>query len=226
MSLDLLLVESDAALAATLAAELGGFGYRVTVASDGPQALAAILRTPFEAILLERMLPMADGLAVLQQIRREGITAPVIILTTLGRLAEKVEGLEAGADDYLVKPVDPVELNARIHAVRRSRTWAKADTDTVRAGEIVVSPGSHRAWHGGKPVDLSKVELGLLAELARNAGAVVTRATLYERLWGDGFAPSTNIAEAHIRRLRQKLTAGGRADPILTVRGVGYKLKA
>lgn len=226
MSLDLLLVESDAALAAALATDLAGFGHRVTVASDGAQALAAILRAPFETILLDRLLPAADGLGTLRRIRREGVTTPVIILTALGRVVEKIEGLEAGADDYLVKPVDPAELNARIHAVRRGRSWAVPETDTIRAGDIIVSPGSHRAWYAGRPVELSRVELRLLAELARNAGAAVTRAMLYERVWGGDFAPATNIAEAHIRRLRQKLTANGCADPIVTIRGVGYKLKA
>ena len=226
MSMTVLLVEDDVALSTLLAGELRGFGHSVTCAGDGPAALAAVARASFDAIVLDRMLPAVDGLSVLQHIRREGIRSPVILLTALGRLAEKVEGLEAGADDYLVKPVDPLELDARLQAVRRGRVWAAPDADTVRAGDIVVSPASHRAWRAGTPIDLSKVEMGILTELARNAGAVVTRAMLYERLWGRDFTPTTNIAEANIRRLRQKLMAGGGSDPIVTVRGIGYKLAA
>jgi two-component system OmpR family response regulator len=226
MAMNLLLVDDDAASRDLFASGLGGFGHRVTCASDGPQALAMLARSSFDAIVLDRMLPALDGLSVLRHIRREGIRSPVVMLTAMGRLAEKLEGLEAGADDYLVKPVDPAELNARLLAIRRGREWASPETDTLRAGDIVVSPASHRAWRAGVPIELSKVELGILAELARNAGGVVTRAMLYERLWGAGFEPATNIAEANIRRLRQKLTAGGNADPILTVRGLGYKLTA
>lgn len=223
--MNLLIVEDDAALGPQLETELRGFGHAVTLVGDGPEALALVARASFDVIVLDRMLPTIDGLTVLQRMRGEGITSPVILLTALGRLAEKVEGLDVGADDYLVKPVDPAELNARLHAVRRGREWAVPETDTITAGDIVVSPTAHRAWKAGTPIDLSKVEFGILAELARHAGAVVTRAMLYERLWGYDFAPSTNIAEAHIRRLRQKLTAGGGDDPIVTVRGVGYKLK-
>jgi two-component system OmpR family response regulator len=226
MAMNLLLVDDDAALRDGFAAALGGFGHRVTCAADGPEGLALVARTSFDAIVLDRSLPALDGLSVVRHIRREGIRTPVILLTALGRLAEKLEGLDAGADDYLIKPVDPAELNARLLAIRRGREWGAPETDTLRAGDIVVSPASHRAWRAGVPIELSKVELGILAELARNAGGVVTRAMLYERLWGAGYEPATNIAEASIRRLRQKLTAGGSTDPILTVRGLGYKLPA
>jgi two-component system OmpR family response regulator len=226
MSMTVLLADGDIALRDHVAGELRGFGHQVTCAGDGPEALAVLASGSFEAIVLDRILPAVDGLSVLRHMRREGIRCPVILMTALGRVAEKVEGLDAGADDYLVKPVDPVELDARLRAVRRARAWASPEGETVLAGDIVVSPASHRAWRAGTPVHLSKVEMGILVELARNAGAVVTRGMLYERLWGRDFTPTTNIAEANIRRLRQKLIAGGGTDPIVTVRGIGYKLLA
>jgi len=223
--MDVLLVEDDTVLSAQLASSLDGFGHRVTVVGDGQAALATVAQTSFDAIVLDRMLPVVDGLSVLARLRQQGIGCPIILLTALGRLVEKVEGLDGGADEYLVKPVDPIELNARLSAARRGREWAAPQKDTITVGDIVVSPASHRAWRAGEAIDLSKVEFGILTELARNAGAVVTREMLYERLWGPEFVPTTNLAEAHMRRLRQKLMAGGQNDPILTVRGVGYKIK-
>lgn len=226
MSLNLLLVEDDAVLARMLAADLRGFGHDVVTARDGGEALEAISQDQFDAVILDRMLPGLDGKTVLERMRRQQMTVPVILLTALGRTAEKIEGLDAGADDYVVKPVDAAELNARLQAVRRGRGWSVQEADTIRAGEIVVSPAKHRAWRGEMPIDLSKVELAVLAELARNADTVMTRAMLYERIWNYDFEPAANIIDTHVRRLRMKLTAQGGSDPIVTVRGVGYMLRS
>lgn len=226
MRLNLLLVEDDTALAATLAEELRAFGHQVTIAEDGQQPLVMIGNEQFDAIILDRMLPLVDGVTVLQRLRRENVTVPIIMLTALSRGIEKVEGLEAGADDYVVKPVSAEELNARINAILRGRGWTVSQADTLRVGDLVVSPGKFRAWRDGKALDLPKTELNLLAELARNAESVVTRAMLIERIWGYDFVPTTNIVDAYIRRLRVKLTAHGGDDPIVTVRGVGYMLRA
>lgn len=225
MSLNLLLVEDDAALAAMLSDDLRDYDHRVTIVSDGGEALVAAGRDQFDAVVLDRMLPSIDGVSVLQRMRREGLTMPIIMLTALGRLAEKVEGLEAGADDYMVKPVDAAELNARLHAVHRARGWITTDTDTIRAGDVVASPSQHRAWRAGKALDLSKTEFNLLCEFVRNADAVLTRAMLYERVWGFDFEPTTNVVDAFVRRLRIKLMADGGSDLIAAVRGVGYVMR-
>lgn len=225
MSLHLILVEDDHDYAQGLAADLAAMGHRVERASDGRQALAALDREQFDAVILDRMMPHLDGLSVVETLRTRGMTVPVIMLTALSMASDKVDGLEAGADDYVVKPVEPEELNARIHAVMRGRRWMVSETDTIRAGDIVVSPTSFRAWRGGQPITLANLELRLLAELARHAGEVLTRAMLIERVWGYDFEPETNIVDVYIRRLRLKLTEQGGADPIETVRGIGYSLK-
>lgn len=225
MTLDLLLVDDDAAYAATLAGELRGAAHRVTIAADGWAAIAAMNAAAFDAVILDRMMPRLDGMSVLQRLRDGGMTLPIVMLTALGASRDKVEGLEAGADDYVVKPVAAVELLARVQALLRGRQWTSGGGDTLRAGDIVVSPTTFRAWRGGVPLDLAKLELKLLVELVRNVDAVLTRAMLIERVWGYDFMPDTNIVDVHIRRLRVKLGESGGEDRIRTVRGIGYMLR-
>lgn len=225
MSLHLLLVEDDATYAHGLAADLIGLGHRVEHVFDGRLALAAIDQEQYDAVILDRMMPRLDGLSVVEMLRASGITVPIVMLTALSMASDKIDGLEAGADDYVVKPVDPHELIARVQAVIRGRRWTASESDTIRAGDIVVSPTSFRAWRAGQPITLANLELKLLAELARHAGEVLTRAMLIERVWGYDFEPETNIVDVYIRRLRMKLTEQGGADPIETVRGIGYSLK-
>jgi two-component system, OmpR family, response regulator len=225
MSLEILLVEPDAALAEALGSALTGFGHHVTLAGDAAGALVAVAHAAFDALVIERLLPGTDGIAIVRKLRADGVTIPIVLHTVLDSLSEKLEGLASGADDYVVKPIDSLELSARLAALRRGRGYAVGGGDTLRAGDIVVSPAAHRAWRADVPLDLSKIELGILTELARQAGAVVSRTALYDRLWGTDFRPATNLAEAHVRRLRLKLTADGGDDPIATVRGVGYRLR-
>ena len=231
--LTVLLVEDDTAFAETLASELRHCDHHVTIAGDGRAALSCIDRDRFDAIVLDRMLPRLDGISMLERLRADHRTVPVIMLSARGAAGEKVEGLEAGADDYVVKPVATAELAARLQAVVRGRRWPAAAgatvltsaTDTLRAGDIVVSPSRHRAWRNDEPLDLVNLELKLLAEFVRNADSVLTRAMLIERVWGYDFEPTTNLVDVYVRRLRQKLTASGRDDPISTMRGVGYMLR-
>ncbi|WP_232090539.1 response regulator transcription factor [Sphingomonas sp. HMP9] len=225
MSLNLLLVEDDAVFAQTLAEELRGLDHSVTVAADGREALAAVDSAPFDAVVLDRMLPKVDGMEVLERLRGGNMTLPVIMLTALGRSVEKVEGLQAGADDYVVKPVAAEELSARLAAIVRGRGWTGGSADTIHAGDIVVSPTKFRAWRDGIALDLGNLEFKLLAEFVANADAVLTRAMLIERVWGYDFAPTTNIVDVYVRHLRVKLSAAGGDDPIRTVRGVGYMLR-
>ncbi len=225
MRLNLLLVEDDAVVAGALAEELRGFDHHVVVAGDGHDALLAVDADRFDAVILDRMMPRVDGITLLQRLRSGNRTLPIIMLSALGRSVEKVEGLEAGADDYVVKPVPAAELNARVMAVLRGRQWTTASDDTLRAGDIVVSPTRFRVWRADKPIDMPRLELKLLTELVRNADSVMTRTMLIERVWGYDFDPGTNLVDVYIRHLRVKLTADGGDDPIVTVRGVGYMLR-
>ncbi len=221
----LLLVEDDEPLREMLSDQLEARGYEVSAVADGRAAIGAVGATPFDVIILDRMLPFVDGVDVLRWLREQEVKTPVILLTALGRLPERIEGLEAGADDYVVKPFEIDELHARIRAVLRRRTAANADSATVTAGDITVSVARHRVTRAGKPVEMHKTEIRLLAELVREAGTVLTRPLLLERVWGYDFVPTTNIVDAHIRRLRQRLEATGLPDPIVTVRGVGYMFR-
>lgn len=226
MGLNLLLVDDDAALAEALSGDLRALSHGVTVAADGRAALAAVRQDRFDAVVLDRLMPSLDGMSVLQRMRGEGMTVPVIMLTALSQSADKIAGLDAGADDYVVKPVAAGELAARLAAVLRGRGWTAPGTDTLRVGDIVVSPTGFRAWRGGNAINLGKLEVGLLAEFVRHADAVLTRRMLVERVWGYDFDPRSNIVDVYVRRLRQKLTEHGGDDPILTVRGIGYTLRS
>lgn len=227
MSLQLLLIEDDEELAAQLGEQMRLYGHEAVVAQDGRRATELVAGQHFDAIILDRILPKADGITVLKSLRDRNILTPVIIMTALGQSRQKIEGLESGADDYVVKPVDPAELNARLHALTRAREWSSehGSDETLRAGDLVVSPTRHSAWRNGKTLSLQKIEFRLLAELVRHVDTVMTRAMLLERVWNYDFEPATNLVDAYIRRLRIKLKEFGGDDPIMTIRGVGYMLK-
>lgn len=224
-SFHLLIVEDDEALAHLLAEQMTAFGHRTIIAVNGREALEHVTSQAFDVVILDRILPVMDGISVLGRLRQAGVNVPILMLTALGQSANKVEGLNAGADDYLVKPVDPAELNARVHALHRARRWDSEESDTLRAGDILVSPTKFRAWRADKALDLPNIEFRLLTEFVRNAGAVLTRPMLLERVWHYDFEPTTNIVDAYIRRLRVKLTEHGGDDPIVTLRGVGYMFR-
>ncbi|MCI4590430.1 response regulator transcription factor [Sphingobium sp. BYY-5] len=225
MNMQILLVEDDKQLQQQIVTQLSQFGHDIQTADNGLAALAIIGQRAFDIVILDWMMPTIDGITVLRQLREGGMNVPVLMLTALGQVFDKVEGFNAGADDYVVKPVDPMELNARLQALLRARRINDQPTDTISAGDIVISPSRLRAWRGGQSLNLSQTEFKLLLELARNAGTVVTRPMLIERIWGHDFVPTTNIIDAHIRHLRVKLLEQG-DDPISTQRGMGYLLRA
>lgn len=220
----ILLVEDDRQLARQLVSQLSHFGHETDVAHDGLSALSITGEKTFDIIILDWMLPTVEGIDVLRKLRAGGMNVPVLMLTALGQVFDKVEAFEAGADDYVVKPIDPQELNARLNALMRARRANDAPSDTIAAGDIVISPSRLRAWRGDHALNLSQTEFKLLLELAREAGGVVTRAMLIERIWGHDVMPTTNIVDAHIRHLRVKLVEFG-DDPISTQRGMGYSLR-
>ena len=204
-----------------LARGLRELGHSVETAADGRDALFHGAGGGFDVIVLDRMLPGIDGMVVLKSLRAAGVATPVLMLTALARVEDRVEGLEAGADDYLVKPFAFSELTARVAALARRPAGVAAET-VLRAGPLELDLLKREARRDGRRIDLQARELALLEHLLRNAGRVVTRTMLLERVWDFHFDPKTNIVETHISRLRAKLNAGGEQDLIQTVRGAGY----
>jgi two-component system OmpR family response regulator/two-component system response regulator QseB len=213
-----LLVEDDPLLGDGLAAGLGQAGFEVDWVKDGMAAVHAAASEPYAAMVLDLALPKLGGFDVLRRVRERGSRMPVLILTARDALDDRVRGLDSGADDYVVKPVDLIELAARLRAlIRRSRGEA---APTLRIGEVELDPAARRVAFGGKPVELKPREFALLQELMLNAGRVLTREQLEDRLYRWGEEVGSNTVEVHVHRLRRKL------DPALirTVRGVGYLL--
>lgn len=200
-------------------------GHSVITAADGEQALRSGLNDPFDLMILDRMLPAIDGLTVLRRVRERGLSIPVLMLTALGRIEDRVDGLEAGADDYLVKPFAFSELAARVQALGR-RSAPLAAVTRLAAGDIELDLLAREVRRAGKPVLLQPREFRLLEELLRHAGENVTRTMLLERVWGYHFDPQTKIVETHMSRLRAKLNEGGLPDAIETLRGSGYRICA
>jgi two-component system, OmpR family, response regulator QseB len=214
----LLLVEDDSLLGDGLRAGLSQAGFAVDWVEDGVAALHALAGTPYAAVVLDVALPRLSGFDVLQRMRTAGVRVPVLILTARDAVGDRVRGLDGGADDYVVKPVDLVELAARLRAlVRRSSGEA---SPTLVVGDVELDPAAHRVRYRGRPVELKPREFALLQALMLAAGRVLTREQLEERLYRWGEEVESNAVEVHVHRLRRKL------DPVLirTVRGVGYLL--
>jgi DNA-binding response OmpR family regulator len=215
-----LIVEDDTKLALFLSRALSEEGYTADICGRGVDAIAQVHGGGYDFVILDWMLPGMDGLAVCRELRQQGLTIPIIMLTARGEVGERVLGLRAGADDYLGKPFELEELLARIQAVLR-RTTA---TGKLTFGDLEINRLGHRASLAGKPIDLTTREFGLLLHLAYNANRVVPRSELLAKVWGTTFDPGSNLIDVHIKRLRDKL--GKHAWMIDTVRGAGYRLKA
>lgn len=219
----LLLVEDDAETRDYLERGLREAGHAVEMAGDGRDALFRASANAYDAIVLDRMLPVMDGMTVLKSLRASGVMTPILMLTALARVEDRVDGLEAGADDYLVKPFAFSELTARLNALARRPAGLSEET-MLRAGGIEMNLPKRVVRRGGIRIDVQPREFALLEELMRAGGRIVTRTMLLERVWNFHFDPKTNIVETHISRLRSKLNAGHEGDAILTVRGAGYMI--
>ena len=214
----LLLVEDDEQLGAGIRKALMRDGDHVDWLTDGTQALTAIRDESFELIILDLQLPGKDGITVLQTLRREAINTPVLIMTARDTVDERVLGLDSGADDYLVKPVELKELRSRIRALsRRSHGFSAPE---IVLGEIRINSASQQVWFRGESVDLSRREFVVLTEFANRPGQVLARGQLEEALYGWDEGVESNALEVHIHHLRRKLDS----KLIKTVRGIGYKL--
>lgn len=218
-----LIAEDDKETAEFIRRGLDELGHDVLVAGDGVEALNLLSTEPIDVAILDRLLPGLDGLSIMRNARLSGIETPVLILTALGRIQDRVAGLEAGADDYLVKPFAFSELAARVNALARRKPAATEQTRLVH-GDLVVDLLKRQVTREGRSVRLQPREFRLLEELMREEGKIVTRTMLLERVWNYHFDPQTNLVDTHISRLRSKLNEGGKPDLIETVRGVGYRM--
>lgn len=218
----ILLIEDDPETADYLCQGIQGENHVLEVAIDGRAGLLRAVGEAWDLLIVDRMLPNLNGLGIVQTMRAADIQTPVLFLTTMGGIDDRVAGLNAGGDDYLVKPFAFAELLARIGALGRRPGMARADT-TIRIGDLEINQITRVVRRGGLVIDLQPREFKLLEYLARHAGNVVTRTMLLEAVWNFHFDPRTNIVETHMSRLRAKLDAG-RGDLIHTVRGSGYRL--
>ena len=220
----ILIVEDDPHTAAFIAKGLTEDGHTVDQADNGRDGLFLATTESYDAIVLDRMLPAVDGLTVLRTLRGAGNAVPVLLLTALGDVDHRVEGLRAGADDYLVKPFAYAELSARIDSLLRRRQSAGSEVTELRVGDLELNLLTREARRGGRNIELQPREFRLLEYLMRQAERVVTRTMLLEAVWDYHFDPQTNVIDVHISRLRQKIDRGHPKPLLHTVRGAGYRL--
>lgn len=221
----LLLIEDDAETGAYLERGLRNLGHTVDLSTNGRDGLFMGTSGAYEAVIVDRMLPGMDGLSVVKALRAAGSAAPVLFLTAIDGVQDRVEGLEAGADDYLVKPFAFSELVARLHAITRRPAHLEAGSK-LRVADLEVDTSKRTVSRAGQRIDLQAQEYKLLEYLVQHAGQVVTRNMLLENVWSFHFDPRTNIIESHMSRLRAKVDRGFGADLIQTVRGSGYRIDA
>src|ERR1700686_1834040 len=222
----ILLVEDDVELAASLRGQFGGQGYQVDHCADGDSGLSSACATDYQVIVLDRMLPRLDGLSFVRKLRERGVAIPVIYLTTMSGIDDRVQGLEAGGDDYLVKPFAFAELLARVRVLARRPANANESAIRLSLGLIELDLLKRTVLRAGKSIDLLPQEFRLLEYFVRNPDRVLTRRMLLENGWGIHFDPQTSVVESHISRLRAKVNQGFEFDVIQTIRGTGYKFLA
>ena len=218
------MVEDESVVRDAVVRGLGTEGYETRSAGDGAKALAEIDRWRPDAIVLDLLMPFMDGLELCGRLRGRGDRTPILVLTARDGVADRIAGLDAGADDYLVKPFDLDELLARVRALLR-RSYPEDDA-VLRFADLSMDTAAHRVLRGDRVVELSRTEYALLEVLLRNAGHALPRETITERVWGRDFGPTSNSLQVYVRYLRRKLEAGGEARLVHTVRGIGYRLGA
>lgn len=221
----ILIIEDDADTAAYIKKGVEEAGHLGDHASDGKEGLLYATTEPYDVLIIDRMLPEMDGLTIVRTIRASDINTPVLILSALGEVDDRVQGLKAGADDYLVKPFAFSELMARLEALLR-RADVEAPTTRLQVGDLELDLLTRAVKRGGKPLDLQPREFRLLEYLMRHHGQVVTRTMLLEKVWDYHFDPQTNIIDVHISRLRGKIDKEFGKPLLHTVRGSGYILRA
>ena len=220
-----LLIEDDEEAAKYLVKGLREQGYTVDYTASGKDGLFQAASEKYDALIIDRMLPEVDGLTIVSTLRASGNDTPILLLTALDKVEEKVKGLKAGADDYLAKPYSFTEMLARLEAITRRKSGEKAVTK-LQCGDLEMDLLARSVIRADKEIDLQAREFQLLEYLMRHAGTVVTRTMLLENVWDYNFDPQTNVIDVHISRLRQKIDKGFEKSLIQTLRGSGYKLAA
>ena len=223
MEVRILVVEDDPKIASFVAGGLRQHGFAVDLAGDGDEALALVATTPFDAAVVDVMLPRLDGLSLVRRLRAGGNALPVLFLSARSRVDDRISGLQAGGDDYLTKPFAFSELLARVQALIRRATRAPEAT-RLAAGDVQLDLVTREVLVGGRPVELQPREFTLLEYLLRHAGRPVTKTMILEHVWDYSFDPQTNVVDVLVHRLRAKMDPDHRR--IETIRGVGYVLKA
>ena len=218
-----LVVEDEKKTASFIRKALQAEGFAVDVCGDGGDALAAARATPFDGIVMDIMLPGPDGLSVLRQLRERGDKTPVLLLSARGAVNERVEGLNAGADDYLPKPFVIAELVARVRAL--GRRGGESRSTVLRVADLTLDTVSRRAERGGKTFELTAREYRLLEFLMRSTGQICGRMSIIEKVWDYDFDPGTNLVDVYIKRLREKIDDSREPKLLHTVRGIGYVMK-
>jgi two-component system OmpR family response regulator len=221
----LLIIEDDADAAAYLLKAFREAGHTPDHAADGLTGYAMAESGGYDVLIVDRMLPRLDGLSLVRSLREQNIATPVLILSALGQVDDRVKGLRAGGDDYLSKPYAFSELLARVEVLARRRGAPAAEPTTLRVGELELDRLSHRVVRSGRDIPLQPREYRLLEYLMRHAGQVVTRTMLLEQVWDYHFDPQTNVIDVHVSRLRGKIDKGFARPLIHTVRGAGYILR-
>ena len=221
----ILIVEDDVEAGVAMVRGLSEASHEVTHAADGKLGLATAQDGPFDVLVVDRMMPNMDGLTMVETLRRQGDQTPVLFLSALGEIEDRVTGLKAGGDDYLVKPYAFAELIARVEALARRRETGSVQT-LLRVGDLEMDLIGRIVRREGKDIDLQPREFQLLEYLMRNAGQSVTRTMLLEKVWEYHFDPQTNVIDVHVSRLRSKIDKGFEHAMLQTVRGAGYRLDA
>jgi two-component system OmpR family response regulator len=219
-----LIVEDDREACEAMARGLQEAGHQTVTAGDGATGLASALDGVFDVLIVDRMLPKLDGVALVERLRGEGDQTPVLFLSALGEIHDRVEGLNAGGDDYLVKPYAFAELAARVEALARRRETGSVQTRLV-VGDLEMDLLGREVRREGREIDLQPREFQLLEFLMRHAGQSVTRTMLLEKVWDYHFDPQTNVIDVHVSRLRGKIDKGFDRPMLHTVRGAGYRLE-
>ncbi|MDX3899355.1 MAG: response regulator transcription factor [Sphingobium sp.] len=220
---NVLVIEDDVGTATFLQSELEASGYVVEWAADGAVGLAAARRDGFDAIVLDRMLPLMDGLSLLEALRDQGIDTPVIFLSAIGSTNERVRGLRAGSDDYLVKPFDMTELLARLEVMHRRRAASSAMVTRLACADLKLNLLTSQAERAGQTLLLQPRAIQLLEFLMRNQGQVVTRSMILQKVWNYDFDPGTNVIDVYVSNLRREIDRPGLLPLLHTIRGVGYR---
>ena len=223
-SLKVLVIEDDREMSNFIEKVLVDAGHEVERAYDGEEGLTRARASEFDALVVDRMLPEKDGLTLTREFRDAGGTTPALFLSALGDVQNKVQGLKAGAEDYLGKPFVPAELAARVEALGR-RTSAEPQVTVLKASDLEMNLLTRKVTRAGKKIDLQPREFRLLEYLMRHAGQVVTRTMLLEKVWDYNFDPQTNVIDVHVSRLRSKIDKEFSEPLLQTVRGAGYRLQ-